>query len=81
MSTRNMVAPAGLLSVASVRAMTMQNPAPIAPLMKRLCPSITHRPFSRRAVVRRASGSEPAPGCGSVIPKQERVCPEARGAR
>ena len=65
----------------SVRAMQMAKAAPSAPVMNHLSPSITQPSPSRRAVVRSIAGSEPAPGGGSVIAKQERVSPRASGAR
>ena len=64
-----------------VRAITIANAAPSAPVMNHLSPSITQPPSTRRAVVRSIDGSEPAPGAGSVIAKQERTSPAASGAR
>ena len=64
-----------------VRAMTIANAAPSAPVMNHLSPSITQPPSTCRALVRSIDGSEPAPGDGSVIAKQERTSPAASGAR
>lgn len=80
MGARNMVAPAGP-SHSGVRAMMIANAAPSAPEMKRFRPEIDQPLSTRVAVVRIISGSDPAPGCGSVIAKQDRAAPEASGAR
>ncbi len=48
--------------MAGVRAMTMQNAAPTAPLVNRLRPSMIQPPSARTAVVRSPAGSDPAPG-------------------
>ena len=61
--------------------MTMANPAPSAPVMKCLSPLRTQPPGWRWAVDRSADGSDPAPGGGSVMAKQERICPATSGRR
>ena len=60
--------------------MQMANAAPCAPLMNHLSPSITQSSPSRTARVSSMAGSEPAPGAGSVMAKQERTSPRASGA-
>ncbi len=80
-STRNIVAPPRSPGSPAVRAMQMANAAPSAPVMNHLSPSMRHPPGTRVARVVSASGSEPAPGAGSVIAKQERISPAASGAR
>ena len=53
--------------------------APTAPEVNHLWPSITHSSPSRTARARSVVGSEPATS-GSVIEKQERICPSSSGA-
>jgi hypothetical protein len=55
--------------------------APSAPVMNHLRPLIDQPPSTRSARVRSIEGSEPAPGAGSVIEKQERTSPAASGTR
>ncbi len=76
-STRNRVAPSSAL------AMMMPTPAPTAPVMKALRPSMIQSSPSRRAVVRIIDGSEPAPpsSAGSVMKKAERVLPRTSVSR
>ena len=50
-----------------------------APLMNHLRPSIRQPPSILVAVVAQCRGSEPAPGAGSVIAKQDRISPAASG--
>jgi hypothetical protein len=78
---RNIVAPSGASPTAGVRAMTIANPAPSAPVMNHLRPLITQPSPSGFAAVWSISGSDPAPGAGSVIAKQDRCSPRASGAR
>ena len=56
-----------------------RTPAPSAPVMKRFSPTISQPSPSGVAVAASAAGSDPAPGCGSVIAKQERTSPRASG--
>ena len=81
MSTRNIVALSVSVAESGVRAMTIANPACSAPLVKRLFPEMVQESPSRVAVVSSPAGSDPAPGWGSVMPKQENVSPAASGAR
>ena len=78
--TRNIVAPSGASSP-SFSAMTIEKAAPSAPVMSHFSPLTTQPPATRRARVCRAIGSEPAPGGGSVMEKQERTSPATSGAR
>ena len=55
--------------------------APSAPVMNHLWPLTSHPPFVRVAVVDSAAGSEPAPGAGSVMAKDDRTVPRASGRR
>jgi hypothetical protein len=80
-STRNIVAPWPSWTDASVRAMQMAKDAVFAPEMNFFSPSMTQPPSTLRAVVCSIDGSEPAPGGGSVIAKQDVVRPAASGAR
>jgi hypothetical protein len=80
-STRNIVAPRPCSIAASVRAMQIAKAAPSAPVVHHLRPVIDQPPSTLRASVRSIEGSEPAPGAGSVIAKQERTSPAARGRR
>ena len=64
-----------------VRAITIAKPAPAAPVISHLRPSIRQPPSTFVAVVCSAAGSDPAPGAGSVIAKHERVSPAASGRR
>lgn len=80
-STRNIVAPPASPGTPLVRAMQMAKAAPSAPLMNHLRPSIRQPPPVLVAVVASARGSDPAPGAGSVIAKQERTSPAASGRR
>ena len=86
-STRSIEMPGAAMSVRNivacspVRAITMPNFAPTAPVISHLRPSMTQSPPSRRAVVASMSGSEPAPPSGSVIRNAERTVPAASGAR
>ena len=80
-STRNIVAPPRSPAVPLVRAMQMAKPAPRAPLMNHLRPSMRQPPSTAVAVVDSMAGSEPAPGAGSVIAKHERISPAASGRR
>lgn len=80
-STRNMVAPPRSPGSPEVRAMQMVKPAPSAPVMNHLRPSIRQPPVTLVARVVSAAGSEPAPGAGSVIAKHERTSPCASGRR
>ena len=50
-----------------------------APVMNHLRPSTIQRSSRRIAVVSIIAGSEPAPGCGSVITKDERTRPSTMG--
>ena len=52
----------------------MAKAAPSAPVMNHLSPLMTQPPSPRGARVCSIVGSEPAPGAGSVIAKQERIC-------
>ena len=61
--------------------MQIAKAAPSAPLMNHLRPSMTQRSPRRSARVVSSEGSEPAPGAGSVIAKQERIVPAASGRR
>src|SRR5699024_7620767 len=71
----------GELPYSSVRIIAMQKLARFAPEMKRLCPLSTQLPFLYSALLVSCLGSEPVPGCGSVIPKQDCISAAARGAR
>lgn len=71
-----MEAPRSAPAASNVRAMMMVKAAPLAPVMSHFSPLMVYPPSaSALAVVRRAVGSDPAPGGGSVIEKQERVSP------
>ncbi len=59
--------------------MRMKCRAPSAPVMNHLWPWMRHRSTSLVAVVRIIEGSEPAPGCGSVMTKAERASPSMIG--
>jgi hypothetical protein len=61
--------------------MQIAKAAPSAPVMNHLVPVIDQPPSMRSARVASIEGSEPAPGAGSVIAKQERTSPAASGAR
>ena len=74
MSARNIVA-----APSSPFAMMIAKPAPSAPVMNHLSPLMTQWLPSCTAVVFSADGSEPAPGAGSVMQKQERMSPRASG--
>mmetsp|Transcript_33937 Transcript_33937/g.109632 ORF Transcript_33937/g.109632 Transcript_33937/m.109632 type:complete len:226 (+) Transcript_33937:1162-1839(+) len=79
---RNMEAPRSAPAPSNVRAMMMVKAAPLAPVMSHFSPLMVYPPSaSALAVVRRAVGSDPAPGGGSVIEKQERVSPASIGSR
>ncbi len=80
-STRNIVAPAGLSPCSGVRAMQIVQAAPSAPVMYHLRPLITQASPSRWAEVLSMDGSDPTPGLGSVIAKQDRTAPPTSGAR
>jgi hypothetical protein len=69
-----------MVGPSSVRAMQMANAAPSAPVMNHLSPSITQSLPWRTARVSSMDGSDPAPGAGSVMAKQERTAPLASGA-
>ncbi|MNP21608.1 hypothetical protein D3C76_1142340 [compost metagenome] len=77
-STRNMVAPTSSPST-RVRAMMMLNAAPSAPVINHLVPLMMKPSAVATAVVFICAGSAPAPGCGSVMQKQERVSPATMG--
>ncbi len=64
----------------SVTAMTMAKAAPSAAVVNHFRPSTTHSPSSSTAVVSSHVGLEPARS-GSVIEKQLRIFPAARGRR
>jgi hypothetical protein len=60
--------------------MTMNVCATPAPVMNHLCPSMIHLSPLRVAVVCiMPAGSEPAPGCGSVIASADRTSPSTMG--
>ena len=62
-----------------VRAIRMKCAAPSAPVMNHLRPWMTHLPSFRSARVRIMPGSEPPPGAGSVMAKDERTLPSTIG--
>ncbi len=64
---------------ASVTAITIAKSASLPPVMNVFSPRITQSSPSRRAVVRIARVSDPAPG--SVIAKQDFRSPEMVGSR
>ena len=76
-SKRKAVRP--LLASSEVLATTMKCLASPAPVMNHLRPSTIQRSPRLRAVVRIIDGSEPAPGCGSVIANAERTVPSTMG--
>ena len=80
-STRNIVAPPRSPGAPLVRAMQIAKPAPWAPLMNHFRPSMRQPPSTFAAVVDSIDGSDPAPGAGSVIAKQDRISPSASGRR
>ncbi len=75
LSTRNQDTPA------SLRATTMAKSARMAPLINHFSPLMTQPVSVRVAVVFSIRGSDPAPGAGSVIAKQEWISPRASGSR
>ena len=64
-----------------VRAMTMKNEAPSAPVMNALRPLSSQPPSTLAARVVSRDGSEPAPGAGSVMAKADRTLPRTSGLR
>ncbi len=80
MGTRNRLARECGGAAASVSAMTTAKAAPSAELANHLCPSSTYPEPSRRAVVDRSVGLDPA--CyGSVMAKHERMRPSTNRRR
>ncbi len=63
----------------SVTAKTMTKSASLPPVMKVFSPLMTHSSPSRRALVRMARASEPAPG--SVMAKHDTLSPLIVGTR
>jgi len=61
--------------------MQIAKPAPCAPLMNHFRPSMRHPSPALVAMVDSIDGSDPAPGAGSVIAKQDRISPSASGRR
>lgn len=76
-SNRNAERP--LRASSEVRAIRMKCCAAPAPVMNHLRPWISHLSPWRVAVVRIIDGSEPLPGLGSVITKDERTLPSMMG--
>ena len=62
-----------------VLAISRKCAAAAAPVMNHLWPCTTHASPRRVAVVRIIDGSEPPPGCGSVITNDERTSPSTIG--
>ena len=63
-----------------VRAIRMKCEATAAPEMNHFRPEMMYRSFLRSALVSiMPPGSEPEPGCGSVITKEERTSPSMIG--
>ena len=78
-STRKHVTPPSAPFSLSVTANTMTKSASLPPVMKVFSPLMTHSSPSRRALVRMARASEPAPG--SVIAKHDLRVPSIVGRR
>ena len=74
---RNAVSPRRLSS--EVRAIRMKCAAPSAPVMNHLRPVMRYLPPFFSALVRIIEGSEPPPGAGSVMAKDERTLPSTMG--